>query len=153
MNDDFLMIKSFVDFADNFKIMMNKLKLFFKKVWYIYNQALKESKVRLSNKLRGVSIFRDVTAFVISFAMFQIYEQYKRLCYEFTIIPTCIDSFNKIMRLSCTHKIQERLYNRASGEIFKLKNFYFYWRYIKSIEQEKNIEIFETSSTIDRYIV
>ena len=65
-----LMIKSFIDLTNNFKIVINKLKLFFKRMWHIYNQTFKESKVYLFNKLRDVSIFRDVIAFVISFIMF-----------------------------------------------------------------------------------
>ena len=102
------MIKRFADFddfANNLKTVINKLKLFLKEVWHIYNQAFEESKARLLNRFRGVSIFRDVTLFVTSFAMIQVFEQYKRFCCESTAIPACIDSFNKILKLSCAHKI------------------------------------------------
>ena len=63
------------------------------------------------------------------------------------------------MKLSCAYKIQKRWYDRASDEVLKLKNFYFYWLYIKLSEQKKNhtienidnIKILETlSSTIER---
>ena len=153
-----LIIKNFVDFADfvnNFKIVINKLKLFFKRRWHIYNQVFEKSKVCLFDKFRGLSIFRDVIVFVTFFVIFQIFEQYKRLCCEFTIISTCINNFNKIMKLSCAHKIQKRWYNRVSDKVFKFKNFHFHWRYIKFTEQksdEKNIKVFETLSTIERFI-
>ena len=148
-----MMIANFVNFAGNFKIVIDKLKLFFKKMWHTYNQILEKSKARLLNRLRGISIFRDVIVFVTSFVMIQVFEQYKRFCCEFTAISACIDNFSKIMKLSCAHKIQERWYDDVSGEVFKLENFHSHWRYIKSTEQEndeEDIEVFGTSSTIER---
>ena len=125
---------------------MDKLELFLKGVWSNYDVRLEENKARLPNRLRGVSIFRDVTAFVTHFALLQVFEQYKRLCCEPTAIPACTGTFSKIMRLPCAHKIQERWYDRANGGVLKLENFHLHWQYIKPPAQEEDIEIPGTSS-------
>ena len=77
---------------------------------------------------------------------------YQCFCCKFITISTCINSFNKIIKLSYAYKIQKQWYDRASDKVFKFKNFYFHWRYIKFTEQEQNIEVFKTLLIIDRYI-
>ena len=143
------MIKSLINCADNLKIVVNKLKLFLKSVWSNYDVLLEKNKARLFNRLREVLIFRDVIVFVTSFVMLQVLKQYKRLYCKFIAISICIDSFNKTMKLLCTHKIQKQWYDRANDKVLKLKNFHAHWQYIKSTAQTntENIEILETSSS------
>ena len=126
---------------------MDKLKLFLKSVWSNYDVKLEENKARLPNRLRGIFIFRDVTAFVTPFAMLQVFEQYKRLCCEPTAIPACTGSFSKTVRLPCAHKIQERWYDRANGGVLKLEDFHPHWQYIKRPQAQEDTEDIEVPGT------
>jgi len=85
-----------------------KLDKFLIDQYHNYEQKFEEAKTCLSQELRGLSIFRDLTAFVTPFALKAINAQFKRLKYEPTAIVRCIDIFTRTMGLSCAHKIQER---------------------------------------------
>jgi len=85
----------------------------------------------LPQELRGLSIFRDLTAFVTPFALKAVNAQFKRLKSEPTAIVSCTNTFTKTMGLPCAHKIQERWYDRVDSNVLKLKDIYSYWRFAK----------------------
>lgn len=94
--------------GDLHTVVNAKLDKFLIGQYYNYEQKFEEAKARLPQELRGVSIFRDLIAFVISFALKLINAQFQRLKCEPTIIVSCIGTFTKTMGLPCAHKIQER---------------------------------------------
>ena len=79
-------------------------------------------RIRLSMIFRK-SIFKHLIAHVISAALKKIMFQYELLIEQFTIILFCIDVFIIITDLSCSHKIQKRLF--AKNELL-LNNVHFY---------------------------
>ncbi len=112
--------------------MMNKLKLFLNDQYVNYDDDLEKSKTRMSQDLRRMSIFRDLYGFVTPFALRKICDHYKRICGQSTAIEPCTSIFTRTMRLSCAHKIQERLYNRADDGALKLQDIHRHWLYTKS---------------------
>ncbi len=113
-------------------IIIDKLNLLLLDQRHNYVQKLEEAKTRLSFELR-LSIFRDLTAFVTSHALRQVYQQYKRLTVEPTMIVTCTSTFTRTTRLICAHGIQNRMYDRASDGTLKLKDIHPHWRYVKPL--------------------
>jgi hypothetical protein len=103
----------------------------FKAATHNYEQKFEEAKARLPQELRGVSIFRDLTAFVTPFALKLVNAQFQRLKCEPTAIVSCTGTFTKTMGLPCAHKIQERWYDRAGGNILKLEDIHPHWRFTK----------------------
>jgi len=108
-----------------------KLDKFLLGQYHNYEQKFEEAKARLPLELRGVSIFRDLIARVTPFALKAINAQFKRLKCEPTVIVPCIGTFTKTMGLSCAHKIQERWYDRAGGNVLKLEDIHPHWRFTK----------------------
>ena len=66
---------------------------------------MKKSKACFLKKAYNVLIFDDVIVFVTSFAMLQVFKQYKCLYYELIIISIYINNFNEIIKLLYTDKI------------------------------------------------
>ncbi len=104
-------------------IVIDKLNLLLLDQRHNYVQKLEKAKTRLSFELR-LSIFRDLTVFVTSHALRQVYQQYKRLTVELTMIVTCTSTFTRTTGLICAHGIQNRMYDRASDDTLKLKNIH-----------------------------
>ena len=95
--------------ASDLHTMVNvKLDKFLVDQYHNYEQKFEEAKARLSMELRDVSIFRDLIAWVTSFALKAINAQFKRLKCEPIVIVPCTGTFTKTMGLPCAHKIQER---------------------------------------------
>jgi len=108
-----------------------KLDKFLTGQYHNYEQKFEEAKARLPQELRGLSIFRDLTAFVTPFALKAVNVQFKRLKSEPTAIVPCTGTFTKTMGLPCAHKIQERWYNRIGGNVLKLEDIHPHWRFAK----------------------
>jgi len=108
-----------------------KLDKFFTGQYHNYEQKFEEAKARLPQELRGISILRDLTAFVTPFALKAVNAQFKRLKCEPTVIVPCTGTFTKTMGLPCAHKIQERWYDRASENVLKLEDIHPHWRFTK----------------------
>lgn len=115
-----------------------------------YVQKLEEAKTRLPFELR-LPIFRDLTAFVTPYALRQVYQQYKRLTAEPTVIVACTGTFTRTTGLICAHGIQNRMYDRASGGTLKLEDIHPHWRYVKPLRatQEEEDHIMEEEEVID----
>jgi hypothetical protein len=108
-----------------------KLDKFLTGQYHNYEQKFEEAKARLPLELRGVSMFRDLTAWVTPFALKAVNAQFKRLkCEPIAIVP-CTGTFTKTMGLPCAHKIQERWYDRAGGNVLKLEDIHPHWRFTK----------------------
>jgi len=104
-------------------IIIDKLNLLLLDQRHNYVQKLEKAKTHLSFELR-LSIFRDLTVFVTSHALRQMYQQYKRLTVELMMIMTCMSTFTRTTRLICAHEIQNRMYDRVSNDTLKLKNIH-----------------------------
>ncbi len=113
------------------KTVVDKLKLFLNGQYVNYDGDLEESKTRMPQDLRRMSIFRDLYGFVTPFALRKICDHYKRICGQPTAIEPCTGIFTRTMGLPCAHKIQERLYNRADGGVLKLQDIHRHWLYTK----------------------
>ncbi len=103
--------------------VIDKLDLLLLDQRHNYVQKLEKTKTRLPFELR-LPIFRDLTAFVTSHALRQMYQQHKRLTVEIMMIVTCMSTFTRTTRLICVHGIQNRMYDRASDGILKLKDIH-----------------------------
>ncbi len=108
-----------------------KLDKFLTGQYHNYEQKFEEAKARLPMELRGVSIFQDLTTWVTPFALKAVNAQFKRLKSEPTAIVPCTDTFIKTMGLPCAHKIQERWYDRAGGNVLKLEDIHPHWMFTK----------------------
>ncbi len=97
-----------------------------------YDDDLKESKTRMPQNLRRMSIFRNLYDFVTLFALRKIRDHYNRVCEQPIAIEDCTSIFTRTMGLPCAHKIQERLYNRVDDGVLKLKDIHRHWLYTKS---------------------
>ena len=136
--------------GDLHTVVHMKLSKFLKGQYHNYVQQLEEAKARLPIRLRGVPIFRDITAWVTSFALLKIHDQYKRLACEATAISKCTGTFTRTMGLPCAHKIQERWYDRAGGDVLKLEDMHPHWRFIKPSSQAQVHEEETVSETMPK---
>jgi hypothetical protein len=94
---------------EDLKIVMNSIKLLLINETHNHLLALKDVKLRCSAHLRKL-IFQQLLAFVISTIINLMMSQYSLLFDRSIAFFSCIDVFIKIMRLSCSHKMQKRLY-------------------------------------------
>ncbi len=109
---------------DNLKTMMNEINSLFINEQHNYLIEMKKSKMRYFIELRKF-IFDSLTSFVTSTALWKILSQYKKLIECFTIISACIEIFITIIELSCSHKIQNRMYEE---ECLLIKDVHSHWR-------------------------
>ena len=106
-------LKTVIDFID--LLLMNQRQI------YILN--MKQIKVRLSHRFR-LFIFIHLLARVISFALKQIYDQYRLITAASTALSVCTRMFTTMTELLCAHKIQERMFERS--KLIQLKDVYFH---------------------------
>jgi hypothetical protein len=97
----------------NLKTMMNDINLLFINEQHNYLIDLADARMRYSTELRK-SIFQQLFSFVTSIALWKILSQYQKLIERSTVISACTKVFIIIIELSCSHKIQERLYDEES---------------------------------------
>jgi len=72
--------------VDLYTVVNVKLANFLIGQYHNYEQIFEEAKARLPQELRGVSILRDLTAFVTPLALKAVNAQFKRLMCESTAI-------------------------------------------------------------------
>lgn len=96
-----------------------------------YNGKIEEAKARLPKKLRNRPFMRDLTAYVSPKALNLVVDQYLRVSAQPTAIVACTGTFTATMGLPCAHRIQECLYDQASGRILKLEDIHPHWRFVK----------------------
>ena len=116
--------------TDNLKLIVDKIDILLFNQRSNYLLIFDEIKMRLSQKLRFL-IFRDLINFITLFALRKIFQKYKTLTTNSTILLRYFQSYFIKFDLSCKHIIQERIFK--SSNIIKLKNIHSHWRFIKFI--------------------
>jgi hypothetical protein len=97
-------------FTEDLKTMMNEINLLLMNEYHNYLMKFEDAKLRLLMKLRK-SIYQQLTAYVISHALRKIDVQYNLLVNQSSALFACSKAFITTIELSCSHKIQERLYD------------------------------------------
>jgi uncharacterized protein YacL len=87
-----------------------------------YRIALDDDRMRYLMKLRK-SIFEQLVFFISTNALRKILSQYKLMIERFTVLSACIKIFIIIIGLLCSHRIQERLFQR---ECLLIENVHSY---------------------------
>ncbi len=100
--------RNLITFIEDLKIMMNNLNLLLINQRHDYLIEFANVKIRYSLQCR-IDLFQNIFAFVTSYALRKILNQYKRLTDESIVFSACIKIFSTTLRLSCAHIIQERL--------------------------------------------
>jgi hypothetical protein len=99
--------------TENLKTVMNEINLLFINEHHKHVLALADEKVKFSTALRK-SIFNQLKAHVTHHAIRKIVTQYNLLTEKFIVIDLCSNAFIIIIKLSCSHKIQNKLFNKES---------------------------------------
>ncbi len=113
-------------FIDDLKSVVDNLKLLLMNQHHDYIEIIQMTKIRLSFYLWAL-ILRDLVTHVISFALHKIIEQYKLIMIIEESLSLCINIFITTLNLSCTHKIQRRMYNTAEDEVLKIEDIHLHW--------------------------
>jgi hypothetical protein len=98
---------------EDLKIVIDNIKLLLINQIHDHTIAFDDAKLRYSAHLRK-SIFQQLFAFVVFNVINLMMSQYKLLTNQTTAFSRCIVVFIKIMRLSCSYKMQKRLYKKKS---------------------------------------
>jgi hypothetical protein len=109
---------------ENLKIVMNNIKLLLINQIHDHIIALDEVKNRYSAHLRKF-IFQQVFAFVALNVINLMMSQYQLLTNQTTAFSRCTNVFTKTMRLSCSHKMQKRLYEKNN---LLIEDVHSHWR-------------------------
>ena len=100
--------------TEDLKTMVENLDFMLINQRHDYLIAAEEVKVRYSMDLK-IDAFRNLIAFVISYALRKILGEYKRLIDQPTVFFACIKAFSTFLGLPCVHVIQERLTSNGNG--------------------------------------
>jgi hypothetical protein len=111
---------------EDLKIVINKIRLLLINQLHNHFIEFEEARTRFSSKLRK-SIFNQLVAFVSSYALKKILNQYNLVINQSTALSVCIDVFIITLRLSCAHKIENRMWKTES---LLLMNVHAHWRLI-----------------------
>ncbi len=109
---------------ENLKTMMNEINLLLINEQHNYLIDINDAKLRYLIELRK-HVFDQLISFVIFVVFWKILSQYKKLIARSTIISSCTRVFIIITELSCSHKIQKRLYETDS---LLIENVHSHWR-------------------------
>jgi hypothetical protein len=94
--------------SGDLKTMIDEINLLLNNQHHEHLIAFEEARTRFPNELRKL-IFRHLAAFVSSYVLRKINDQYALLINQSTTLSACTDVFIITLRLSCAHKIQERM--------------------------------------------
>jgi hypothetical protein len=95
------------------KMIVNDINLLLINEHHNHTLALVDQKVKFSTALRKL-VFNQLTAHITHYAIKKIVTQYVLLTEKLTVIDSCKSIFITIIELSCSHKIQKRLFNEES---------------------------------------
>jgi hypothetical protein len=109
---------------DDLKTIMNNINLMLINERQNHRINLDENRIRYSMKLRK-SIFQQLTSFVINVALRKMNSQYQMLVKRSTVMSRCTNVFIIIIELSCSHRIQKRLYQEKS---ILFEDVHSHWR-------------------------
>ena len=93
------------------KTVVNGINMLLINQHHNYLIAIDETRIRFSTDLRK-PVFQNIASFVFSVAIRKILPQYQMLIDQPTAISRCTNVFTTTTELSCSHKIQERLYEK-----------------------------------------
>jgi hypothetical protein len=110
--------------SEDLKTMINAINLLLMNEYQNYRLKLKDEKTRYSLNLRQ-KIYRRLCAHITHYALRKISHQYDLLTNRSTIFQACINIFIIITELSCSYRIQDRLYQE---EIIQLRDVHSHWR-------------------------
>ncbi len=96
--------------SSDLKIVINDINLLLINEYTNYLTKINIDKTRFFMKLNK-SIFQNLAAFVIIYALRKIMTQYQLLTDQSTMLQSCTKIFINIIELSCSHVIQKRLFN------------------------------------------
>ena len=113
--------------SGDLKTVMDGINLLLINELHNYLIRLDEAKMRLPTDIRK-PIFQKISPYVTPYALRKIMPQYERLVGQSTAIPACTGTFSLTMGLSCSHKIQERLYGDGGGKLL-LEDIHPHWRF------------------------
>lgn len=131
-------------FTDDLKTMIDNIDLLLKNQYQEYRIVIDEAKSRIPHHIR-ISIFRDLLVLISSFALRRILTQYHRIVNE-NSLSQCIKSFTTIMKLSCAHVIQKRLFDLG---ILLIEDVHFKWFFDRS----SKVQSHQTPSPIDSLLM
>jgi hypothetical protein len=98
---------------DDLKTVVNDINLMFINERQNHRIDLDENRIRYFMKLRK-SIFQQLASFVINVALRKMNSQYQILIKRSTVLSRCTNVFVITIELSCSHRIQKRLYQEES---------------------------------------
>ncbi len=110
--------------TDDLKTVVNDINLMLINERQNYRIDLDENRIRYPMKLRK-PIFQQLASFVINVALRKMNSQYQMLVKRPTVMPRCTNVFTIITDLSCSHRIQKRLYQEES---ILLEDVHSHWR-------------------------
>lgn len=117
-NEHAILKRQLNSFNENLKTVVNDINLLLTNKLDDHFIVINEVKNRFSIKFRK-SIFQQLIVYVFFYALRKIAEQYFLLMDKSTAIRFCIHAFIIIMRFSCSHKIQKRMYEIANVILLK----------------------------------
>ncbi len=123
-SDHVLLKRRFETSIEDLKTMINDVNLLLMNEYHNYLLKLKEQKVRYSLDLHQ-QVYQQLRSYITHHALRKISHQYNLLTKRSTIIEACTNVFIIIIELSCSHKIQKRLYQ---DEFIHLKDVHSHWR-------------------------
>jgi hypothetical protein len=94
---------------EDLKTMMNDINLLLINELHNHLLAVENAKIRFSMR-RNKFIFQQVASYVVLNVLKMILDQYDLFVQRLTTLSFCTHVFITIIGLSCSHKIQERLY-------------------------------------------
>ena len=130
------------------KTVVDAIELLLTNQRHDYLNAFEIAKTRLSLKLR-VPILRELTPYVTPFALRLVLQQYKKIVSLQECLSACINVFTTTTDLSCSHKIQSRMYDGAQGGVLKLEDIHPHWRFVKPTASASVVQVEETPSSVD----
>ncbi len=109
---------------DDLKTMIDEINFLLMNEYHNYFLKFEDAKFRYSMKL-AKSIYQQLKAYVTSHALRKIDAQFNLLIDQSTVFSACIKAFITTIKLSCSHKIQKRLYEKV---FLLLEDVHSHWR-------------------------
>ena len=107
---------------ENLKTMIDDINLMLMNEYQNHLIKFNEIRIKLFMKFRK-SIFQHFVVYVISTVLRKMIPQYELLIEQSTILLFCIDVFIIFTGLACSHKMQEKLYEKND---FLLNDIHFH---------------------------
>ncbi len=107
---------------NDLKSMIENINLLLINEHHNHLLKLNDDKTRFFMKLRKW-IFQQISSYITTSMIRRIVTQYQLMIDQSTILSSCTQTFITIIDLSCSHKIQKRMFKR---ECILMKNIHFH---------------------------